>query len=47
LSRATALRASLAYCVDDPFVVAPKRAFVTEEDGVVVVREGSIELAGS
>jgi guanine deaminase len=43
---ATALRGRLAYCVDDPFLVGARKAFVSEDDGGVVCRDGLIEDVG-
>jgi guanine deaminase len=44
---ATAVRGTLAYCVDDPFLTTARRAFVSVEDGVVVCRDGRITEAGA
>ncbi len=43
---ATALRGTLIYCRDDPFLTDPAKAFVHEPDGLVIVRDGLIEAAG-
>ncbi|MGE3157622.1 MAG: amidohydrolase family protein, partial [Xanthobacteraceae bacterium] len=45
--RVTALRGTLIFCRDDPFLVDPARAFVHESDGLVVCRNGLIEQVGS
>jgi guanine deaminase len=43
---ATAVRGRLAWCVDDPFLVDPRRAFVHEDDGCVVCHDGLIVDVG-
>jgi guanine deaminase len=45
--RVTALRGTLIFCRDDPFLVDPARAVVHESDGLVVCRDGLIEQVGS
>jgi guanine deaminase len=42
----TALRGSLVFCRDDPFLTDPKTAFVHEPDGLVICRDGTIQAAG-
>lgn len=42
----TAVRGTLIYCRDDPFLGDPARAFVHEPDGLVVCRGGLIEQVG-
>jgi guanine deaminase len=44
--KVTAVRGGLVYFTDDPFLSDPKRAFVYERDGIVLVRNGVIEAAG-
>jgi guanine deaminase len=44
---ALALRGTLAFCTGDPFLTTTRRAFVTEEDGGLLVGNGRIERAGS
>lgn len=41
-----AVRGSLAYFVDDPFLADPRAAFVYESDGLLVCRDGVIEAVG-
>lgn len=41
-----ALRGELAYLVDDPFLVAARRAFVHESDGIVAIAGGKIVAVG-
>lgn len=41
-----AVRGSLAYFVDDPFLTDPRAAFVYESDGLLVCRDGVIEAVG-
>lgn len=43
---AVALRGTLAYFRDDPFLVGAEHAFVHEADGIVVCRDGTIEAVG-
>ena len=38
----TALRGTLIYCRDDPFLGDPAKAFVHEPDGLVICRDGLI-----
>ena len=42
-----ALRGTLVFCRDDPFLVPRSRAFVHESDGLVVCRDGRIDAVGS
>jgi guanine deaminase len=42
----TALRGSLVFCRDDPFLTDPKTAFVHEPDGLVICRDGTIQSVG-
>jgi guanine deaminase len=42
----TALRGSLAFCRDDPFLTDPTQAFVHEPDGLVICRDGMIQAVG-
>ena len=42
----TALRGSLVFCRDDPFLTDPKTAFVHEPDGLVICRDGVIQAVG-
>jgi guanine deaminase len=42
----TAIRGTLVYCRDDPFLVGRDRAFVHEADGLVICRDGAIEAVG-
>lgn len=42
----SALRGTLIFCRDDPFLTDPQRAFVHEPDGAVVCRDGLIEAVG-
>lgn len=42
----TALRGTLVFCRDDPFLADPAIAFVHEPDGLVVCRGGLIEAVG-
>ncbi len=41
-----AVRGSLAYFVDDPFLTDPRTAFVHESDGLLICRDGLIEAVG-
>jgi guanine deaminase len=41
-----ALRGSLIFCRDDPFLTDPATAFVHEPDGLVICRDGLIQAAG-
>jgi guanine deaminase len=41
-----AVRGSLAYFVDDPFLTDPRTAFVHEADGLLLCRDGIIEAVG-
>jgi guanine deaminase len=43
---ASALRGTLVYCRDDPFLTDPAKAFVHEPDGLLVMRGGMIEAVG-
>jgi guanine deaminase len=43
----TALRGTLIYCRDDPFLTDPAKAFVHEPDGLVLCRGGMIEAVGA
>jgi guanine deaminase len=43
----TALRGSLVFCRDDPFLTDPKTALVHEPDGLVVCRDGTIQSVGT
>src|SRR5271168_5416046 len=45
-SRSIALRGSLIFCRDDPFLTDPATAFCYEPDGVVLCRDGVIVAAG-
>jgi guanine deaminase len=45
-SRSTALRGSLVFCRDDPFLTDPATAFCYESDGLVLCRDGLIVAAG-
>ncbi|MGA7490217.1 MAG: guanine deaminase [Xanthobacteraceae bacterium] len=42
-----AVRGTLIFCRDDPFLVDPDEAFVCEPDGLVICRDGLIEAVGS
>ena len=42
-----AIRGTLVYCRDDPFLSNPAKAFVCEPDGLVVSRDGIIVAVGS
>lgn len=42
----TALRGTIVTCCDDPFLVAPDKAFTTITDGIVLCRDGIIESVG-
>src|ERR1700736_6126801 len=42
----TALRGSLVFCRDDPFLSDPKTAFVHESDGLVICRDRTIQAVG-
>jgi len=44
--RSTALRGSLIFCRDDPFLTDPATAFCYEPDGLVLCRDGVIVAAG-
>ena len=44
--RVRALRGTLIYCRDDPFLTDPATVLVHEPDGLVVCRGGMIEAAG-
>ena len=43
----TALRGTLVWCDDDPFLVGEAKAFRHESDGLVIVQDGKITAAGS
>ena len=43
----TALRGTLVWCEDDPFLVGATKAFRYETDGLVIVRDGKIAAVGS
>lgn len=47
MSAPVAVRGSLAYFVDDPFLTDPRTAFVHESDGLVICRDGLIEAVGA
>jgi len=42
-----AIRGTLVFCRDDPFLTDPRTAFVHEPDGLVICRNGIIEAVGS
>jgi guanine deaminase len=42
----SAVRGTLIYCRDDPFLTDPGKAFVCEPDGIVICRDGMIEGVG-
>ena len=42
-----AIRGTLIFCRDDPFLTDPQTAFVHEPDGLVICRDGLIEAVGS
>ena len=42
-----AIRGTLVFCRDDPFLTDPRMAFVHEPDGLVICRNGIIEAVGS
>ena len=42
----TALRGTLTYCLDDPVLGDPAKAFVHEPDGLIICRDGLIESVG-
>jgi guanine deaminase len=46
VSDSTALRGSLIFCRDDPFLTDPATAFCYEPDGLVLCRDGVIVAAG-
>jgi guanine deaminase len=43
----SAVRGTLIFCRDDPFLTDPAKAFVHEPDGLVICRDGLIEAVGS
>ena len=43
----SALRGSLVFCRDDPFLTDPATAFVHEPDGMVICRDGVITAVGT
>jgi guanine deaminase len=45
-SSITAVRGTLIFCRDDPFLTDPGEAFVCEPDGVVICRDGVIHSVG-
>lgn len=47
MSAPVAVRGSLVYFVDDPFLTDPRTAFVHESDGLVICRDGLIEAVGA
>jgi guanine deaminase len=42
----SAIRGTLVFCCDDPFLTDPNKAFVHEADGVVICRDGLIRAVG-
>jgi guanine deaminase len=42
----SALRGTLIFCRDDPFITDPGTAFVCEPDGLVICRDGVIDAVG-
>jgi len=42
----SALRGTLIFCRDDPFLTDPGKAFVSEPDGLVICRDGMIQAVG-
>ena len=42
----SALRGTLVFCRDDPFLTDPGNAFVSEPDGLVICRDGVIDAVG-
>src|SRR4030088_2222107 len=42
----SAVRGTLVFCRDDPFLTDPQTAFVYEPDGLVICRDGTIEAIG-
>src|SRR5712692_8656785 len=42
----SALRGTLVFCRDDPFLTDPQTAFVHEPDGLVICRDGMIQAVG-
>src|SRR5712691_2769430 len=42
----SALRGTLIFCRDDPFLTDPQTAFVCEPDGLVICRDGMIQAVG-
>ena len=45
-SSTSAVRGTLIFCRDDPFLTDPDEAFVCEPDGVVICRDGVIRAVG-
>jgi len=45
-NKMTAVRGTIVTCRDDPFLGDPAKAFVTERDGIVVCRNGTLETIG-
>jgi guanine deaminase len=42
----SAVRGTLVFCRDDPFLANPDKAFVCEPDGLVICRDGVIQAVG-
>ena len=42
----SAVRGTLIFCRDDPFLTDPAKAFVCEPDGAVICRDGLIQAVG-
>jgi len=42
----SAVRGTLIFCCDDPFLTDPDKAFVCEPDGLVICRDGVIQAVG-
>jgi hypothetical protein len=42
----SAVRGTLIFCRDDPFLTDPDEAFVCEPDGLVICRDGVIQAVG-
>ena len=45
-SATSAVRGTLIFCRDDPFLTDPAKAFVCEPDGLVICRDGMIRAVG-
>ena len=43
----SAVRGTLIFCRDDPFLTDPNKAFVHEPDGLVICRDGLIQAVGA